>query len=58
MADNVEMMTLDEIAENLKVSKRTAWRYYKSGDLKGIKLDGVIRIPKENYNNFIKERTN
>lgn len=56
MPDNVELLTLKEVAKKLKVSKRTAWRYYKKGDLEGIKLDGGIRIPDEKLQKFINER--
>ena len=58
MADGLKVLTLQEIANKLRVTKRTAWRYYKDGDLKGIKLNGGIRIPEEEFDKFIKERTN
>ena len=57
MNEGLKVLTLDEVAEKLKICKRTAWRYYKRGDLKGIKLDGGIRIPEEEFNKFIKVRT-
>ena len=57
MNKDVELMTLQEVADKLKVSKRTAWRYYKKGDLEGIKLDGGIRIPDESLDKFINERS-
>lgn len=58
MAKGLKVMTLQEVADKLKISKRTAWRYYKDGDLKGIKLNGGIRIPEEEFNKFVRERTN
>ena len=58
VAKDVDLLTLKEVADKLKVTKRTAWRYYKKGDLKGIKLDGGIRIPDENLQKFIEERYN
>ena len=58
VAKDVDLLTLKEVADKLKVTKRTAWRYYKKGDLKGIKLDGGIRIPEENLQKFIEERYN
>ena len=57
MNEGLKVLTLDEVAEKLKISKRTAWRYYRSGDLKGIKLNGGIRIPEEEFNKFIEDRT-
>ena len=57
MNKGLKVLTLEEVAEKLKISKRTAWRYYRRGDLKGIKLDGVIRIPEEEFNKFIEDRT-
>ena len=57
MPNNVKMLTLQDIADKLNVSKRTVWRYYNKGDLEGIKLDGVIRIPEENLEKFLKERS-
>lgn len=56
MTNKIKLLTLDEVAEILRVSKRTAWRYYKNGNLEGIKLDGGIRIQQQKLEKFIKER--
>ena len=52
-----ELYTLQEVANILKVSKRTLFRYLKAGNLKGFKLTdsrtGEWRIPKKDLNSFI-----
>ena len=58
MSKYVELLTLQEVADKLRVSKKTAWRYYKKGEFKGIKLDGGIRIPDKELEKFIQERSN
>lgn len=44
--------TTNEVAKLLKVSKRTVFRYIKSGKLKATKI-GQWRIRKEDFDKFI-----
>ena len=46
------LYTTNEVAEMLKVNKRTVFRYIKSGKLKATKI-GQWRIKKENLDRFI-----
>jgi excisionase family DNA binding protein len=49
--------TPQEIAELLKVSKRTVYRYLHTGKLKASKF-GHWRISKEDLDKFIKKNSN
>lgn len=46
--------TLEEITQNLKVSKITLYRYIKSGKLKAYKLGKEMRISDNEYKEFLK----
>lgn len=47
-----KLYTLQEIAEILKVSEKSVYRYIKSGKLKASKI-GQWRIKEEDLNKFI-----
>jgi len=49
------MKTLSEIAQELRVSKRTVYRWLKSGKLKALRLDGIYRVEEQSYLEFIEE---
>jgi excisionase family DNA binding protein len=53
----MEFYTLEEVAKELRVHKRTVMRWLKSGALKGYKLgDGttsLLRIPKDEIKRFL-----
>lgn len=55
----MEFLTLEEVAKELRVHKRTILRWLKSGSLKGYKLgDGktsLLRIPKTEINKFLEK---
>ena len=42
-----------ELAEKLRLSKMTIYRYIKSGKLRAIKLGKEFRISKSDYNGFL-----
>jgi excisionase family DNA binding protein len=44
---NYELLTVEEVANILRLNVRTIWRMLKDGRLKGIRLGGGWRIPKE-----------
>ena len=46
--------TLEEVTQNLKVSKITLYRYIKSGKLKAYKLGKEMRISDNEYKEFLK----
>lgn len=55
----MEYLTLEEVATELRVHKRTILRWLKSGALKGYKLgDGktsLLRIPKTELTKFLEK---
>lgn len=44
---NYELLTVEEVANILRLNVRTIWRMLKDGRLQGIRLGGGWRIPKE-----------
>ena len=55
----MEFLTLDEVAKELRVHRRTIVRWLQSGTLKGYKLgDGktsLLRIPKSEVKKFLEK---
>lgn len=49
----IRTLTIAEIAQELKVSKRTIFRWIKAGKLKAIKIAGTVRVEEEEYNRLI-----
>lgn len=47
-----ELMTVDEVAERLRVSEQTVWRYIKAGALVAKKIGGQWRIRARDYAEF------
>lgn len=58
--NEAEYFTTAQIASKLQVSGRTILRLLADGELKGIKLDRVWRIQKEEFEKFLrsKEKSN
>ena len=50
-----EILTISEIAEQLKVSNRTVRNWIESGKLKGFRFGLQYRIKKEDFEEFIKQ---
>lgn len=53
-----KMYTLEEIADMLKVTRRTLYTYVKSGKLKAVKLERFWRVSEEALQDFLQNRTN
>lgn len=51
-----ELLTTDQVAERLKVTKKTALKYIHNGELQAAKIGGGWRIKEEDLNEFIEER--
>jgi len=49
----MNMLTLKEVAQEIKVTRRTVYRWVKLGKLKAIKIDGIWRVRDEDYEKFI-----
>lgn len=52
MAD-IKLYTMDEVADILKVTKRTLYTYVKSGKLHAVKIGKYWRVSEENLQAFI-----
>lgn len=48
-----ELLTVEEVAERLKVHKRTVYRRIKEGSLKAVKLGRLWRVPEDALDRFI-----
>jgi len=55
LEDLDRLYTLKEVEEFLKVSRRTVYRYIKSGKLKAVKVNGRWRVPREELERIAKE---
>lgn len=49
------MLTIEDIAKELKVNPRTVYRWISQGKLKALKIQGIIRITEEDYQQFISQ---
>ncbi len=49
-------LTLPEVAERLKVSRRTAYRWIKSGELRAYKFANEYRITESALKEFLESR--
>ena len=52
----MELLTVKEVMDILKLSQRTIYRYIESGELKAIKFGKEWRIRKTDLENFIDTR--
>ena len=51
-----ELLTIAEVAAYLKLSRRTAWRWCKSGRLPAVKIGHQWRISQSDLEAFIRRR--
>ena len=56
MAD-IKVYTLDEVADIMKVTKRTLYNYIKAGTLKAVKMGKYRRVSEESLQAFISTGT-
>jgi len=56
MAD-IKVYTLDEVADIMKVTKRTLYNYIKAGTLKAVKMGKYWRVSEESLQAFISTGT-
>lgn len=56
MAD-IKVFTLDEVADILKVTKRTLYNYVKDGKLPAVKMGKYWRVSQESLQAFISTGT-
>ncbi len=53
--NNKEFYLVEELAERLRVSNMTIYRYIKAGKLKAYKIGKEFRIEKGEFDNFLKK---
>lgn len=54
---DIKTYTPDEVAEILKVTRRTVYNYIKNEDLKAVKIGKYLRISGTNLQEFIERGT-
>lgn len=55
--ENIKVYTLDEVADILKVTRRTLYTYVKEGTLPAVKMGKYWRVTEENIKSFISTGT-
>lgn len=50
---DIKVYTLDEVAEIMKVTKRTLYNYIKAGTLHAVKVGKYWRVSEESLQDFI-----
>lgn len=58
MANNNEFYLVEELAEKLRVSTMTIYRYIKAKKIKAYKIGKEFRIEKNEFNDFLKKCQN
>lgn len=56
--ESKEFYLVEELAERLRVSNMTIYRYVKAGRLKAYKIGREYRIDKTEFNNFLNSVSN
>ena len=51
-----QWLTLTEIAKELRLDRKTVYRYVWKGKLPAYKLDRVYRVKRGDFERFLKER--
>lgn len=51
----MELLTIEEAAKKLKVSKRTVYEWIRTGKLEAVKAGTLWRIPEEAMEKFLKK---
>ena len=51
-----ELLTIAEVAIYLKLSRRTAWRWCKDGQLPAVKVGHQWRVARSDLENFVRRR--
>lgn len=54
---DIKVYTLDEVADILKVSRRTLYTYVKEGKLSAVKMGKYWRVSQENLQAFVSTGT-
>ena len=46
------MITLNDVARDLKITRRTLYRWIERGKFPAIKIDGIWRVDEKDYEEF------
>jgi len=46
------MLTLNDVAEDLRITRRTLYRWIEQGKFPAIKIDGIWRVDEEDFQKF------
>ncbi|CAM4344460.1 excisionase family DNA binding protein [Paenibacillus endophyticus] len=58
MLDNYEdILTVNDLADMLKIGKNTAYQLINTGQIKSVKLGRIHRIPRQNVIDYIIEKS-
>jgi len=50
------MLTLNDVAEDLRITRRTLYRWIEQGKFKvAVKIDGIWRVDEEDFRRFKEE---
>lgn len=53
MTEEKQFYTMQEIADILTIDYVTVYRWIKAGKLKAVKLNSIVRVSKEAFNEFV-----
>jgi excisionase family DNA binding protein len=54
VATEPDIYTVEEIAEKLRVSPRTVYRMVQRGEIRGLRVGDLYRIPRESFEAFMR----
>jgi|APSaa5957512622_1039677.scaffolds.fasta_scaffold384084_1 putative resolvase len=57
MNEKHDFYLVDELADKLRVSRMTIYRYIKAGKLQAIKIGKEFRIPKDEFERLLSEHS-
>ena len=57
MSEKMVVYSLDEVAEILKVTKRTLYTYVKNGTIRAVKVGKYWRVTEASLNEFLSKGT-
>jgi len=52
---SMKLLTVKHVADRLKVSRYTVYRWISKGKLNAIRIDGILRIEEEAFNELLRK---
>ena len=53
--ESMKLLTVKDVADSLKVSRYTVYRWISKGKLKAIRIGGILRIEEEAFNELLRK---